>query len=93
MKKMSSEDQDIEVIDCGQVLTIAEPAPPAGIYFSHMTLNREVKVLTDNMEPGGVSDEIIDAVFELVALDDPAVITILEDHGFEWGRKEDVDTP
>lgn len=90
---MSSEEQDIEtVIDSGYSLTIAEPEPPAGIHFSHMSLNREVKVMTDNMAPGGVSDTIIDAVFALIALDNPSVIDILEDHGFEWGTKEDVDT-
>jgi hypothetical protein len=90
----NEENGDVQkVIDIDHVLTIADPAPPAGIHFSHMKLNRQVKVLTDNMAPGGVSDEIIDAVFELVALNYPSVTTILEDHGFEWGRKEDVDTP
>ena len=89
---MSSEELgNQEVIDSVYNLVIAKQAPPANIHFCHMTRNRQVKVETDNIESGAVSDLIIDAVFELVALDDPAVITILEGHGFTWDTKEDVD--
>lgn len=85
-------DDDEKIIDLGQRLTIAgTDTPPSGIYFTHTNLNRQVNVTTDNMEPGGVSNEIIDAVFELVALNYPSVVSILEDHGFEWGKKEDID--
>ena len=62
--------------------------PPSGIYFVHTKRNRQVTVETDNMEPGGVSDEIIDAVFEIAALNNSSVLTILEEHGFDWGPKE-----
>jgi hypothetical protein len=95
---MSSETNEgkiepLQDMDLGQKLTIAGcDDSPFGIYFEHTKRDRHVHVVTDSTEPGAVSNEIIDAVFEIAALNYPSVTRILEDHGFKWGRKEDVDT-
>ena len=90
---MSSEEnseQKVIDLDLGQTLVIREQAPPSNIHFHHTKRNRQVSVETNSMESGAVSDEIIDAVFEIVALNYSSVTRILEDRGFKWGKKEDL---
>lgn len=68
---------------------------PVGIYFSHSDEKRFVDITKEEWrgQSGSIiSDNLIEAVFKLVEdsnLDQEKAVSILKEHGFSWGRKEE----
>lgn len=91
METKGSEPNIFSLANAEDIVIDPHAGAPTKVVFMHSKLNRQVSISSDLMDPFTLSDSIVEAVFELTKLNYPSVLDILEDHGFEWGKKEDVD--
>ena len=70
------------------IVVVNPPCTEHKVLFEHSRLNRQVEI-TGGSDPFSLSDAIVGAIFDLAALNYQSVTTILESHGFRWGKKHD----